>query len=134
MRTFAHGFDLPAIVLCDSPEAKFSKELCEGVGLIVGIEAAGVGKHPGVAAGKERLLQTNVSVFDTGDDAVRVDADKGDDGRTPASDFGRKTLATGAKFVVAEFISAGGGAFDDVRYAEFEVEQEGLQRERRVAE
>jgi hypothetical protein len=44
------------------------------------------------------------------DDAVGVNADKGNDGRAPACDFGLEALAAGAKFVVGEFIRAGGGA------------------------
>ena len=37
-----------------------------------------------------------------------------------------EALAAGAKFVVGEFIGAGGGACDDVGDAEFEVEKEAL--------
>ena len=63
-------------------------------------------------------------VFDAGDDAVGADADEGDDGGAPAFDFGFQALAAGAEFVVGEFISAGGGAIDDVGDAEVEVEKE----------
>jgi len=52
-----------------------------------------------------------------------VNADKGDDGRAPASDFGLEAPSAGAKFVVGEFIRAGGGALDDVGDAEPEVEK-----------
>ena len=95
-----------ALVLSNGPEAEVSEQLCEGGGLIVGVEAAGVGQDPGVAAAEEILLQADAGVFDAGDDAVGADADEGDDGGAPAFDFGFETLATGAKFVVGEFIGA----------------------------
>ena len=113
-----------ALVLCNGPEAEVSEELCEGGGLVVGVEAAGVGEDPGVAAAEGVLLEADAGVFDAGDDAVGADADEGDDGGAPAFDFGFEALAAGAKFVVGEFIGAGGGAFDDVGDAEFEVEKE----------
>ena len=109
----------------NGPEAEVSEELCEGGGLVVGVEAAGVGEDPGVAAAEGGLLEADAGVFDAGDDAVGADADEGDDGGAPAFDFGFEALAAGAKFVVGEFIGAGGGAFDDVGDAEFEVEKEG---------
>ena len=115
-----------APVLCNGPEAEISEELCEGGGLVVGVEAAGVGEDPGVAAAEGVLLEADAGVFDAGDDAVGTDADEGDDGGAPAFDFGLEALAAGAKFVVGEFIGAGGGAFDDVGDAEFEVEKEGF--------
>jgi hypothetical protein len=114
-----------APVLCDSPEAEVSEELCERGGLVVGIEAAGVGKDPSVAAAERVLLQADAGVFDAGDDAVGADADEGYDGGTPAFDFGFEALAAGAKFVVGELISAGGGALDNVGDTELEVEKEG---------
>ena len=113
-------------VLCDGPEAEFSEELGEGGGLVVGVDAAGVGEDPGVAAAEGGLLEADAGVFDAGDDAVGADADEGDDGGAPAFDFGLEALAAGAKFVVGEFIGAGGGALDDVGDAEFEVEKEGF--------
>ena len=100
--------------------------MCEGGGLVVGVEAAGVGEDPGVAAAEGDLLEADPGVFDAGDDTVGTDADEGDDGGAPALDFGFKALAAGAKFVVGKFIGAGGGAFDDVGDAEFEVEKEGI--------
>ena len=112
-------------MLCNGPEAEVSEELCEGGGLVVGVEAAGVGEDPGVAAAEGGLLEADAGVFDAGDDAVGADADEGDDGGAPAFDFGFEALAAGAKFVGGEFIGAGGGAFDDVGDAEFEVEKEG---------
>jgi hypothetical protein len=42
-------------VLCNGPEAEVSEELCEGGGLVVGVEAAGVGEDPGVAAAEGGL-------------------------------------------------------------------------------
>ena len=120
--SFAHAFSA-VLVLGNGPMAEVSEELCEGGGLVVGVEAAGVGEDPGVAAAEGGLLEADASVFDAGDDAVGADADKGDDGGAPAFDFGLEALAAGAKFVIGEFIGAGGGAFDDVCDAEFEVEK-----------
>ena len=77
-----------------------------------------------MAAAEGILLEADAGVFDAGDDAVGTDADEGDDGGAPAFDFGFEALAAGAKFVVGEFIGAGGRAIDDVGDAEFEVEQE----------
>ena len=113
-------------MLCNGPKAEVSEELREGGGQVVGVEATGVGKNPSVAVAEKGLLEADAGVFDTGDDAVGVNADKGDDGRAPASDFGLETPAAGAKFVVAEFIRAGGGAFDDVGDAELEVKKKGF--------
>ena len=118
------GVFLAALVLCDGPEAEVSEEFCKGRGLVVGVEAAGVGEDPGVAAAEEIFLEADAGVFDAGDDAVRTDADEGDDGGVPAFDFSFEAFAAGAKFVVGEFIGAGGGAIDDVGDAEFEVEKE----------
>jgi hypothetical protein len=116
---------LAALVLGNGPEAEVSEESCEGGGRVVGVEAAGVGEDPGVAAAEGGLLEADAGVFDAGNDAVGTDADEGDDGGTPAFDFGLEALAAGAKFVVGEFVGAGGGAFDDIGDAEFEVEKEG---------
>jgi hypothetical protein len=71
---------LAALVLRDGPEAELSEELCEGGGLVVGVEAAGVGEDPGVAAAEGLLLEADAGIFDAGDNAVRTDADEGDDG------------------------------------------------------
>ena len=79
-----------------------------------------------MAAAEGGHLEPDVGVFGAGDYAVGAEADEGDDGGSPAFDFGLKALATGAKFVVGEFIGAGGGAFDDVGDAEFEAEEEGF--------
>jgi hypothetical protein len=117
---------LAALVLGNGPDSKVSEKLCEGVGQVVGVEAAGVGEDPGVAAAEEGLLEADAGVFDAGNDAVGSDADEGDDGRAPAFDFRLEPLASGAKFVVCEFIGAGGSAFDDIGDAEFEVEEEGF--------
>src|SRR5271155_2948973 len=120
-------------MLCNGPEAEFSEELCEGGGQVVGIEAAGVGENPGVATAKRGLLEADPGVFNAGDDAVRADADEGDDRGPPAFDLGLEALAAGAKFVVGEFISAGGGAFDDVGDTEFEVQKKGIFKRREDA-
>jgi hypothetical protein len=113
-------------VLCRGPKAEVSEEPCEVDGLVVGVEAAGVGEDPGVAATEEVLLKADAGVFNAGDDAVRTDANKSDNGGSPTSDFGFEAPAAGAKFFGGEFIGAGGGTFDDVRDAEFEVEKEGI--------
>src|SRR5271155_5580642 len=114
-----------APVLCNGPDAEVPEELCEGGGLVVGVDAAGVGENPGVAAAEAGLLEADAGVLDAGDDAVGADADEGDDGGAPAIDFGLEALAAGAKFVVRELIGAGGGALDDVGDAESQVEKEG---------
>lgn len=75
-------------------------------------------------------LQTDASVFDCRDDAVGTNADKGDNGRAPAPDFGFEAPAARAKFVVGELIRAGGGALDDVGDAELEVKQQGFFKRR----
>ena len=77
-------------MLCSGPEAEVSEELCEGGGLVVGVEAAGVGEDPGVAAAEGGILEADAGVFDAGDDAVGTDADEGDDGGAPAFDFGSR--------------------------------------------
>ena len=100
--------------------------MCEGGGQVVGVEAAGVGEDPGVAAAEGDLLEADTGVFDAGNNAIGSDANEGDDGRAPAFDFRLEALASGAKFVVCEFIGAGGSAFDDIGDAEFEVEKEGF--------
>ncbi|CAN5566062.1 hypothetical protein BH10PLA2_BH10PLA2_36170 [soil metagenome] len=46
---------IPAVVLI-CPEAEVAEELGQGGGLVVGVEAAGVGEHPGVAAPEWLLL------------------------------------------------------------------------------
>jgi hypothetical protein len=117
---------LAALVLGNGPEAEVSEELCEGGGQVVGVEAAGIGEDPGVAAAEGGLLETDAGVFDAGNDAIGTDADEGDDGGAPSFDFGLEALAAGAKFVVCEFSGAGGGAFDDIGDAEVEVEKEGF--------
>jgi hypothetical protein len=48
-------------VVCNGPEAKVSEELCEGGRQVVGVEAAGVGEDPGVAAAKAVLLEANTA-------------------------------------------------------------------------
>src|SRR5689334_14998799 len=115
-----------APVLCNGPEAEVSEESCEGGGLVMGVEAARVGEDPGVAAAKGGILEGDAGALIAGDDAVGADADEGDDGGAPAFDLGFEAPAAGSKFVVGEFIGAGGGAFDDVGDAESEVEEEGF--------
>jgi len=122
-----------APMLGDGPDAEFSEELRQGRGLVVGIEAAGVGQNPRVAAAEGGLLQTHAGVFDPGDDAVRADADERDDRGPQASDFGRKAPAAGAKFVIGEFIGANGGAVDQIGDAEFEVQKKGIFKRREEA-
>ncbi len=110
-------------MLCNGPNAEVSEELRKSGGQVVSVESTGVGKNPSAAAAEKGLLQADAGVFDTGDDAVGVNADKGDDGRAPATDFAAEAPGAGAKFVVGEFIRAGGSAFDDVGDAELEVKK-----------
>jgi len=110
-------------VLCNGPNAQLAEEFRERGGQVVGIEAAGVGQNPGMAAPEKRLLQADAGVFDAGDDAVGLNADKSDDGWAPAPDFGFEAPAAGAKFVVGEFIGAGRSAFDHVGDAVPQVEK-----------
>jgi hypothetical protein len=111
-------------VLCDGPEPKLSKELCEGGGLVVGVEAAGVREEPRVAAAEGFLLEADSGVFIGGNDAVGPDAYEGDDRGAPAFDFGLQALTSGAKFVAGKLIGAGCRSLDDIGDAEFEVEKE----------
>jgi hypothetical protein len=113
-------------VVCNDPEAEVSVELSEGGGQVVGVEATGVGEDPGVAAAETGFLEADVGVFNAGNDAVRADADEGDNRGTQTFDFGFESPAPGAKFVVGEFIGAGGGAFDEVGDPKFEVQKEGF--------
>jgi hypothetical protein len=110
-------------VLCNCPAAKVREELREGGGQVVGVQSAGVGENPSVAAAEGLLLEADLGVLYTRDDAVGVNADKGDDGRTPAPDFLQEAAAAGAKLVVGEFIRAGGGAIDNVGDPELEIEK-----------
>ena len=112
-------------VLCNGPDAKVSEELCEDGGLVMGVQAAGVGENPGVAAAEGSFLEADADVFDAGDDAVGADADEGDDGGAPAFDLGFEALAALAKFVVGELIGAGCGTLDDVGDAKTQVEKNG---------
>jgi len=115
---------LAATVLGNGPEAEVAEELGKDGGLVMSVEAAGVGEDPGVAAAEELLLEADAGVFNAGNDAVGADADEGDDGGAPAFDFGFKALGAGVKFLVGQFVGAGGGAGDDVGDAKFEVEKQ----------
>jgi hypothetical protein len=84
-------------VLCNGPDAEVSEKFCEGGGLVVGVQATGVGEDPGVAAAEGDLLEADVGVFDAGDDAVGADAEERDDGGAPPFDLGLQALAAGAK-------------------------------------
>ena len=77
-------------------------------------------------------MEADAGVFYAGDDAVGSNADEGDDGGAPALDLGFEALAAGAKFVVGELIGAGGGAFDNVGDAEFEVQKQGSFKGRKM--
>jgi hypothetical protein len=115
---------MAALVLGNRPAAEIAEESSESSGLIMGVQATGSGEHPSMAAAEEFFLKADAGVFDPGDNAVRTNADDGDDGGTPAFDFGFEALAAGAKFVVSEFIGAGGRAIDDVSDTEFVVEKQ----------
>src|SRR5262245_17966021 len=92
------------------PEAKVAEEFCEGGGLIGGVQAAGIGKDPGVAASEGRFLEADPGAFDAGNDPVVAQADEGDDGGFPALDLGFEDPAAGAKLVVGELIGTRGCA------------------------
>lgn len=112
-------------MLCHCPNAQLSEELSQGIRQVVGIEATGVGKNPSVAATEKGLLQADAGVFDTRDNAVGVNADKGDDGRAPTFDFSLKAPAARAKFVIAKLIGTSGGPLDDVCDAKLKVKKQG---------
>ena len=97
-------------MLCHGPKSEVSEELGKCGRLVVGVEAARVGKDPGVAAPERDLLQADTGVFIAGDNAVGTDANEGDDGGVPAFDFGFEALAAGTKFVDRKFIGASGCA------------------------
>jgi len=122
-----------APVLGNGPVAEISKEPGKGRGLVMGVEAAGVGKQPGMAAAEAGLLKSHACVFNPGDDTVWVEADKRDNCRAPSFDLDLQTLAPGAQFVVGEFVGTGGGALDDVGDAKVEVKQEGFFKRREEA-
>ena len=65
-------------MLFRGPATQVSEELCEGGGLVVGVEAAGVGEDPGGAAAEEVFLEADGGVFLAGDDAIGTDADEGE--------------------------------------------------------
>src|SRR5262245_56256904 len=119
---------IPAVpvVVCNSPEAEVAEELCEGIRLVVRIQAAGIRQDPGVATAKGGLLKADAGRFDAGADSVGAAADKCDNRGAPAFDFGLKPPAAGAEFVIGEFVGADSCAFDDVGDAETEVEKEGF--------
>src|SRR4051812_46641667 len=50
-------------VLCIGPNAQVSEEFRQGGGLVVSVEATGVGKDPSVAATEKGLLQADAGVF-----------------------------------------------------------------------
>lgn len=112
-----------ALVLGDGPDTQLAEEVCQGGGLVVGVEAAGVGEYPGVTATEEWILQADMGIFVARDNAIGMNADKGDHCWTPAFDFGGEALAAGAEFVIGQLVGAGGGAFDDVGNAEVEFKQ-----------
>lgn len=110
------------LVVCLGPEAQFREKLREGSGLIVGVQATGVGQNPGVAAAEQLLLDADTGALHSGHNAVGADTDEGNDGWAPAFDFGFQSLAASAQFVVGEFIGSRGGAFHNIRDPQFEVE------------
>jgi hypothetical protein len=115
---------LPTSMLRRCPLAEFAEKFCQSRRLVVRVESAGIGEHPGAAAAEEILLQADAGLFVAGDDAVRTDADEGDDRRTQAFYFRFEATSPGSEFVVGEFIGAGRRAVDDVRDPELEIEQE----------
>ena len=90
----------------------------------MGVEAAGVGENPGVAATEKLLLKADAGVLVAGDDAVRTDAEEGDDGGSPAFDLRLEAPAAGSKLVVGQSIGADVGEIDEVHDSEFEIEKQ----------
>ena len=90
------------------------------------VEAARIGKDPGVAAAEKFLLKADSRVFVARHDAVRADADEGDHRGSPEFDFRFKAPPAGTKFVVAQFIGAGGRALDNIGDAEVKVQKQGI--------
>jgi hypothetical protein len=88
-------------VLRNGPEAEVTEELREGGGSVVGVEAAGVGEDPGVTAAEWVLLEADAGGSDAGDDAVRAEADEGDDRGPPAFDLGFEAPAAAVLSSVA---------------------------------
>jgi hypothetical protein len=111
-------------VLGRGPQTEVPEKPGEVGGLVVGVEAAGIGEDPGMAAAEEILLKADAGALDAGDDAVRTDSNERDHGGSPPSDLGFEAPPAGAQFLVGEFVGADGGPFDDVRDAESEVEKE----------
>ncbi|MDB5340857.1 MAG: hypothetical protein JWN70_6476 [Planctomycetaceae bacterium] len=87
-------------MLRNGPEVEFSNELCEGGGLVVGVQAAGIRENPRVAAAESGKLDADAGFFVARDNSVWTNADEGDDGGVPAFDFCFEALAASAKFVV----------------------------------
>ena len=111
-------------MLRQGPDAKLSEELREHSGLVMGVQAAGIREHPGVTAAEGLVLKADAGILVAGDNAIRPDANKGDDGGSPAFDFRLEALTAGSQFVARQLIGAGGCALDDVRDAELEVEKQ----------
>ena len=111
-------------MLRQGPGAQLSEELREHSRLVMGVQAAGIGEHPGVTAAEELVLTADAGILVAGDNAILPDANKGDDGGSPAFDFCFEASAAGSQFVVRELIGAGRCALDDVRDPELEVEEE----------
>jgi len=114
----------PPLVLGDGPESQIAEELGEGGRLVIGVQSARVGEHPGVASAEAVFLQADPRVFDTTHDPIRADTDEGDDRGSPASHFGFESPTAGAQFVVGQFIGPDRRAIDDIRDAVIEIEQE----------
>ena len=90
----------------------------------MGVESAGIGQDPGVAAAEGIFLEADAGVFNAGNYPVRANAHERDNRGTPTFDFGFKPLASGAKFVLGEFIRTRSSALDHVGYPEFKIEKE----------
>lgn len=113
-------------MLCSGPAVQVSKELRKRGGLVVSVEAAGVGENPSETAAEGLLLQADTGGLVARDNAVGPNANEGDHSRSPTFNLGFKAFSASAKFVGRKFIGARGGAFDHVGDAELEVQQQGI--------
>jgi hypothetical protein len=83
-----------------------------------------------VTAAEEILLETDASIFDTGDDAIVAEPDESSDGGAPAFDLGSESLTTLTDFVVGKFVSTCGRAPHNIRDTEVEIEKQGTFKRR----
>src|SRR5688572_6176343 len=87
------------------------------LGLVVGVEATGVGEDPDARGADALFLGPDVCPFVGEAAAVRADADEGDPLWLVAYGLALESLGAFQKFFVAELRGGGGGAGDHVGHA-----------------